>query len=92
MEYIIEGIPKPTINWISNGKEFTAKDGVQIAKDVDTDTYTLTIPKLNPTSHAGSIIVKATNVVGSVQHEIDINIQGFYLFYTLLDVKFLWNS
>lgn len=53
----------------------TAKDGVQIAKDADNNTYTLTLPKLAAT-HNGTVTVKATNVVGSVTHEFNIMILG----------------
>ncbi len=76
---IVEATPKPTINWICNGKEFTAKDGVQMTKNVETNTYILTIPKLNPSNHAGTITVKASNIVQTVEHHIKLEIQGFYL-------------
>jgi len=76
IEVVVEAVPKPTINWICNGKELTAKDGVQINKDVTTNTYTLIIPKLNPSVHAGTITVKAFNVISSVEHVLKLEIQG----------------
>ena len=76
IEVVVEANPKPTINWILNGKEFTSKDGVQISKDVATDTYTLTIPSINPSVHSGTITIKASNVVGSVQHELILETLG----------------
>ncbi len=76
IEVVVEAIPKPTINWICNGKELTAKDGVQINKDVASNTYTLIIPKLNPSVHAGTITARAANVISSVEHSLKLEIQG----------------
>lgn len=59
-----------------NGKELTSRDGVQITKDVNNNIYSLIIPKLNPINHGGKLTIIAKNIVGSVQHEMDINIQG----------------
>jgi hypothetical protein len=59
-----------------NGKELTTKDGVQIEKDVNNNRYSLTIPKANPSVHAGVITIKATNAIGSAQHELSLNILG----------------
>lgn len=99
LECLIEGVPKPTINWyvnfiffldifikltlfrIINGKELSTKDGVQIEKDVNNNKYSLIIPKLNPTLHAGTVTIKATNVVGIVTHDVNINIFGNFIFY-----------
>lgn len=72
---VVEANPKPTITWICNGKELSSKD-VQVTKDLSTDTYSLTIPKVNPSVHSGTITIKASNVVGSVEHEILLNILG----------------
>ena len=60
-----------------NGKEFSKKDDIQIEKDVSNNTYSLTIPKLNPSVHSGKLTIDAKNIVGSVSHEISINILGF---------------
>lgn len=57
-----------------NGKELTAKDGVQIEKDVNNNKYVLTIPKANPAVHAGVVTIKASNAIGTVQHELNLNI------------------
>jgi hypothetical protein len=59
-----------------NGKELTAKDGVQFEKDVANNRYVLVIPKLNPLVHAGKITIKATNLVGTVQHDLDVDVHG----------------
>lgn len=61
-----------------NGKELTTKDGVQIEKDVNNNKYSLLIPKANPTVHAGLITIKATNNIGTVTHELKLDILGIY--------------
>ena len=62
-----------------NGKELTNKDGVQIEKDLNNNKYTLTIPKVNPLVHTGVILIKASNIISSIQHEINLNVLGKYL-------------
>ncbi len=64
-----------------NGKELNQKDGVQIEKDVNLNKYSLNIPKLNPSLHAGTVTIKATNVVGTVTHDVNINILGNLIFF-----------
>ncbi len=59
-----------------NGKETTAKDAVQIEKDVNNNRYVLTIPKANPAVHAGQITIKASNSIATIQHELNLNILG----------------
>jgi hypothetical protein len=59
-----------------NGKELTNKDGVQIEKDINNNKYALLIPKANPSVHSGVVTIKATNAIGSVQHELSLNILG----------------
>lgn len=59
-----------------NGKELTTKDGVQIEKDANTNKYALVIPKANPTVHAGVITIKASNNIGTITHELTLNILG----------------
>ena len=63
-----------------NGKEVTNKDGVQIEKDVNSNKYSLTIPKANPAVHSGTISVKASNAIGTAQHDITLSILGIYSF------------
>lgn len=75
-ECIIEAVPKATVLWLINGKEVTNKDGVQIEKDPANNRYSLLIPKANPVSHHGVISVKATNPIGTAQHDVNLNILG----------------
>lgn len=67
------------ISRLINGKELTTKDGVQIEKDVNSNKYTLVIPKANPTVHAGLITIKAANNIAVVTHEITLNILGNFV-------------
>jgi hypothetical protein len=71
-EFIVDGPPKPTISWLINDKEVELKDEVTIEKDVKNDTYTMTIPKINPSIHAGMISIKATNIISTAQHDINL--------------------
>ena len=66
---------------IINGKELTNKDGVQIEKDVNNNKYTLNIPKANPAIHSGTLIIKASNIIGSIQHELALNILGMSIIF-----------
>lgn len=75
-ESIIEGLPKPTISWLLNGKELSNKDGVVIEKDVNTNKYSLSIPKVNPNIHSGKISIIAKNTIGTIQHEILLSVNG----------------
>jgi hypothetical protein len=75
-EAIIEATPKPTISWLLNGKELTNKDGVQVEKDVNNNRYCLSIPKIVSNIHAGTVTIVAKNSLGTVQHDIVLNING----------------
>ena len=59
--------------WLFNGKEFTARDGVRMEKDVAKDKYSLVIPKVTP-AHIGTITVKATNEFGSSEKNCQIDV------------------
>jgi len=76
IEVVVEAQPKPTIKWMLNERELLAKDGVQFAKNLETNTYSLIIPKLNPLTHSGAITVLATNVVGTSKHCFNVDVLG----------------
>ncbi len=71
-----------------NGKELTAKDGVQVEKDVANNKFSLTIPKINSNVHAGTVTIKATNSLGSAQHDIILNVDGNKLIFLRLLILF----
>lgn len=54
----------------------TNKDGVQIEKDINNNKYALIIPKANPSTHSGILTIKATNPIGTITHELSLNILG----------------
>ena len=49
---------------------------MQIEKDVNNNKYSLTIPKANPSVHAGAVVIRATNPIGTITHELTLNIRG----------------
>jgi len=57
-----------------NNKEVTNKDGVQIEKDVNSNKYSMTIPKVNSTIHSGVVTIKATNPLGSTTHDVHLSV------------------
>jgi hypothetical protein len=77
VEVVVESNPKPTVAWSLNGKELTAKDGVKIGKDLATNTYSLTILKLNSSVHAGAYTVTATNSIATSKHQFNLDILGY---------------
>jgi len=76
IEVVVEAQPKPVVKWLLNDRELLAKDGVQVSKDAEANTYTLSIAKLNPAAHSGAITVLATNVVGSSKHTFNVDVLG----------------
>ena len=65
--------PKPTIVWLSNGKELTARDGVRMEKDLNKDKYTLVFPKISP-ANIGLITVKASNEHGTLEKSCELDV------------------
>jgi hypothetical protein len=60
---------------------------VQIEKDVNNNKYSLTIPKANPSVHAGAVVIKATNPIATITHELTLNIRGNYSLLLILKYK-----
>ena len=63
-----------------NGKELSTKDNVKFEVDQKNFTYSLVIPKVQP-SHSGNLIIRAENSVGHVEHSINIDVLGKFKFY-----------
>lgn len=57
------------------------KDGVHLEKDINKNIYNLTIPKIIQTTHTGKLIVRATNTIGTTEHEIQIFVDGKLKFF-----------
>jgi hypothetical protein len=78
-ECLIDSLPKAKISWFLNDKELTIKDNVKFENDPKTLSNFLTIPKILPT-HLGKYTIKASNNVGEVEHNFELNILGKKVF------------
>ncbi len=56
-------------------------ESLRKVKDVNKNTYTLTIPRMNSSIHCGTLKIKATNTIGSTEKEYNLRILGFFLFF-----------
>jgi hypothetical protein len=72
-ECVVKSNPKPNVIWLFNGKEFTAKDGVRVEKDVGKDKYILVLPKVTP-AHIGTITARATNEFGTSEKSCQLDV------------------
>ena len=73
VECIIKSNPKPSVVWLFNSKEITARDGAKIDKDVAKDKYVLVIPKVTQ-ANIGVFTVKATNEYGAVEKTFQLDV------------------
>ena len=74
-ECLVDANPKAKIAWLLNGKELTNKDNVKIETDAKTSQVTLVIPKVLA-SHIGTYTVKASNSVGEIEHNFNMDALG----------------
>ena len=74
-ECLVEAYPKAKVSWIFNQKELSLKDNVKFETDQKTGTNYLIISKAN-ISHSGRYRIIASNLVGSVEHNFNIEILG----------------
>jgi hypothetical protein len=75
-ECLVDSLPKAKISWLLNGKELTLKDNVKFETDPKTSANNLIIPKINQAAHLGKYTIKASNTVGEVEHNFDLDILG----------------
>ncbi len=68
-------MPKAKVTWFLNDKELTAKDNVKFETDAKTSANYLVIPKVSSV-HLGKLTVKASNIVGEVEHNFNLNVLG----------------
>ena len=52
----------------------TVKEGVEIQAQTDKGLYTLRIPQADTTKHMGTIICRAENAIGTIEHPVQLNI------------------
>lgn len=74
IECIVDGDPKPTVNWLFNAKEVSTRDGFKTEKDVNNNKYALNIAKITPGTHNGIITIRVKNAVGTIQRQIYLNV------------------
>lgn len=72
---VIEAQPKAKITWFLNEKELTLKDGVKFENNPKTSACNLIIPRIVGT-HLGKYSIKATNIVGEIEHVFELDILG----------------
>ena len=74
-ECLVDSFPKAKLSWLLNGKELTNKDNVKFETDAKTSSVFLIIPKVMA-SHIGQYTVKASNSVGEVEHNFNLDAFG----------------
>lgn len=77
-ECVVDALPKAKLTWYLNGKELTTKDNVKFETDAKTSANYLVIPKVNST-HLGTYKVKASNNVGEIEHEFNLDVLGIFI-------------
>jgi hypothetical protein len=82
----VEGNPRPTITWFKQSSIIKANEEIQIFYDED-NTAKLIIKEVFP-DDAGTYIVVAKNVMGSVSYSAELVVEGIHnlnSFYTLFN-------
>ena len=62
------------MTWLKDGKALTVKEGVEMQAQADKGLYTLRIPQADTTKHMGTIVCRAENAIGNVEHPVTLNI------------------
>ncbi len=70
----IDAYPNAKVSWIRDGKPLNTKDGVETQTQADKGLYTLRIPQADTTKHMGTIICRAENAIGTIDHPVQLNI------------------
>ncbi|CAF3389468.1 unnamed protein product [Rotaria socialis] len=70
----IDAFPVAKVTWSKDGKPLTVKDGAETQAQTDKGLYTLRIPQIDSTKHMGTIICRAENAIGNVEHPFQLNI------------------
>jgi hypothetical protein len=70
----IDAFPSAKVTWLKDGKALTVKEGVEIQAQADKGLYTLRIPQADTTRHMGTIVCRAENAIGTVEHPVQLNI------------------
>ena len=70
----VDAFPSAKVTWLKDGKVLTAKDGTETQAQSDKGLYTLRIPEVDTARHMGTIICRAENAIGTVEHPVQLNI------------------
>ncbi|UJR23285.1 hypothetical protein I4U23_026301 [Adineta vaga] len=70
----IDAFPAAKVTWLKDGKPLTVKEGVEIQAQADKGLYTLRIPQADTVKHMGTILCRAENAIGNVEHPVTLNI------------------
>jgi len=84
LECLVDSLPKSKITWYMNGKEITLKDNIKFETDTKTFANYLVIPKVQAV-HFGSYTIKASNIVGEIEHSFKLDVLGIYFYF--LNIK-----
>ena len=92
MECQIDALPQAKLTWLIGGKPVSPKDGYETSYDTKTGVASLTVKNV-ATKHAGSITVKAENVVGTAEESTEINVRSApILLKPLSDIEVVMNN
>ena len=75
IECQIDALPQAKVTWLVGGKPVSPKEGYETSFDAKTGVATLTVKNVT-TKHAGAIVVKAENTVGSAEESTEINVRS----------------
>ena len=70
----VDAFPAAKVTWLKDGKALTAKEGVETQALNEKGIYTLRIPQAETSKHMGTIVCKAENAIGTVEHPCQLNI------------------
>ncbi len=80
VECVVDSFPKAKLQYFINGKEITVKDhGIKLESDAKTGKNVLIIPKVD-SFYMGKYLVKASNIVDSVECNFELDILGTIIF------------
>lgn len=70
----IDAFPAAKVTWLKDGKPLTTKDGTETQVQSDRGLHTLRIPEADTARHMGTIVCRAENAIGTVEHPVQLNI------------------
>ena len=80
----IDGYPAPKVTWLLNGKPLTPKDGAQVEFNAATGDAKLSIPKVDLQQHAGTVVCRLENALGTQEETVRLDVLAAPLITTQL--------